>query len=100
MSNSGLRRSLEQWFQACGVRPRLVGEIEDPAFVNILAVHGLGFLSVPTLVATEIFTRFGFRAIGRTDDCKQQFYAITPERKLPHPAIAAIMSHAKAALAG
>lgn len=98
MSNSGLRRSLEKWFHAIGVRPRMVGEIEDPAFVNVLALQGLGFMTVPTLVAKEIVTRFGFRAIGRTDDCKQQFYAITPERKLTHPAVAAITSHAKAAL--
>lgn len=95
MSNSGLRRSLEKWFHATGVRPRLVGEIEDPAFVNILALHGLGFMPVPTLVAKEIVTRFGFRAIGRTDDCQQQFYAITPERKLTHPAVVAITSGAR-----
>ena len=98
MSNSGLRRSLEKWFHATGIRPRLVGEVEDPAFVNILALHGLGFMCVPTLAAQEIVKRFGFRAIGQTDDCKQQFYAITPERKLTHPAVAAITSHAKAAL--
>ncbi len=98
MSNSGLRRSLEKWFHATGIRPRLAAEVEDPAFVNVLALQGLGFMTVPTLVAKEIVTRFGFRAIGRTDDCKQQFYAITPERKLAHPAVAAITSHAKAAL--
>ena len=95
MSNSGLRRSLEKWFHATGVRPRLVGEIEDPAFVNVLALHGLGFMTVPTLVAKEIAPRFGFSAIGRTDDCKQQFYAITPERKLTHPAVTAITSDAR-----
>jgi len=98
MSNSGLRRSLEKWFHAIGVRPRLIGEVEDPAFVNILALQGLGFMAVPTLAAKEIVTRFGFRAIGRTDECKQQFYAITPEHKLTHPAVAAITSQAKAAL--
>jgi LysR family transcriptional regulator, transcriptional activator of nhaA len=35
MPNSGLRRSLEKWFHATGIRPRLVGEVEDPAFVNV-----------------------------------------------------------------
>ncbi|MBI3850543.1 MAG: LysR family transcriptional regulator [Verrucomicrobia bacterium] len=98
MSNSGLRRSLEKWFHAIGLRPQLVGEIEDPALVHILALHGLGFMAVPTLVAKETVTRFGFRVIGRTDDCKQQFYAITPERKLTHPAVVAITSGAKEAL--
>lgn len=95
MSNSGLRRSLEKWFHAAGIRPRLVGEVEDPAFVNVLALHGLGFMTVPTLVANEIVTRFGLRSIGLTDDCKQQFYAITPERKLTHPAVVAITSAAR-----
>jgi len=98
MSNTGLRRSLEKWFHAAGVRPRLVGEFCDPAFVNVLALHGLGFMSLPTMVAKEVETRFGFRMIGRTDDCRQQFYAITAERKLAHPAVLAITSNAKAGL--
>ena len=98
MSNSGLRRSLEKWFQATGVRPRLVGEFEDPAFVNVLARRGLGFMSVPTTVAEEIVKRFGLRTIGQTKDCQQQYYAITAERRLTHPAVVAITSGARARL--
>jgi ABC-type Na+ efflux pump permease subunit len=95
MSSSGLRRSLEKWFQATGVRPRLACEIEDPALVNVLALHGLGFMPVPTLVVQEVIDRFGFRAIGRTEECQQQFNAITPERKLAYPAVTAITSDAR-----
>jgi LysR family transcriptional activator of nhaA len=98
MSDSGLRRSLEKWFHSMGVRPRLVGELEDPALVNVLALHGLGFIAVPTLVARETVERFGFRAVGRTRECQQQFYAITVERRLTHPAVVAITSSARAAL--
>ncbi len=98
MANSGLRRSLEKWFHSMGVRPRLVGEIEDPAFVNILALAGLGFMSVPTLVAKDAVKQFGFRVIGETQDCQQQFYAITPERKLTHPAVTAITTDARSRL--
>jgi LysR family transcriptional activator of nhaA len=64
MANTGLRRSLEKWFHSVGVRPRLVGEFYDPALVNILALHGLGFMPVPTVVAREVVKRFGFRLIG------------------------------------
>lgn len=95
MSNSGLRRSLEKWFHGVGVRPRLVGEFSDPAFVNVLALQGLGFMPVPTMVAKEVVARFGFRPIGRTEECQQQFYAITPERKLTHPAVTAITAGAR-----
>lgn len=97
MSNSGLRRSLEKWFHATGVRPRLVGEFVDPAFVNVLALHGLGFMCVPTVVAKEVVTRFGFRLIARTRECRQQYYAMTAERKLTHPAVLAITSNAQVA---
>ena len=95
MSNTGLRRSLEKWFHGVGVRPRLVGEFYDPAFVNVLGLHGLGFMVVPRIVVKEIVNRFGFRVIGGTEECRQQFYAITPERKLTHPAVTAITSDAR-----
>ncbi len=95
MSNSGVRRSLEKWFDNVGIRPRLVGEFYDAAFVNVLAQDGLGFMSVPTIVARETTTRFGLSPIGRTDQCQQQFYAIAPERKLTHPAVTAITSNAR-----
>jgi LysR family transcriptional activator of nhaA len=98
MANSGLRRSLEKWFHASGVRPRMVGEFYDPAFINVLALHDLGFMSVPTVVVREVVNRFGFRVIGQTDDCQQQFYAITPERRLTHPAVTAITTEARGRL--
>lgn len=98
MSNTGLRRSLEKWFHAVSVRPRLVGEFYDPALVNVLALHGLGFMPVPTAVAREVVNQFDFRVIGQTRECQQQFYAITPERKLTHPAVSAITSSSRARL--
>ena len=100
MANSGLRRSLERWFHDMGIRPSVVGEFEDPALVNVLAFQGLGFISVPALILEETLKRFGFRMLGQTEECRQQFYAITAERKLTHPAVVAITANAKTALAG
>ena len=98
MANTGLRRSIEKWFHANGIRPRLVGEFEDPALLHVFAFHGLGFIPVATLVAKEAATRFGFGVVGRTDACRQRFYAITPERKLTHPVVTAITSDTRARL--
>jgi LysR family transcriptional activator of nhaA len=95
MANSGLRRSIEKWFHAINIRPRLVGEFEDPALLHVVAFHSLGFVPVATLVAKEAARRFGFGVIGRTEACRQRFYAITPERKLTHPAVTAITSDAR-----
>lgn len=95
MSNSGLRGSLEKWFHDAGVRPRLVGELEDPAFVRTLAAHGLGFMAIPTLVANQSVTQLRLHTIGKAEGCRQQFYAITAGRKRSHPAVQAIISRAK-----
>ena len=95
MSNSGLRHSLEKWFHDVGVRPRLVGELEDPAFVRTLASHGLGFMALPTLVANQSVTQLRLHPIGKARGCRQQFYAITAERRRSHPAVQAIISKAR-----
>lgn len=97
--NTALRRSLEIWFQAGEVRPRLVAEFDDAALMKVAAVDGLGFFALPTLVMPEAGTNYGLQFIGRTEDCRQQFYAISAERKLTHPAVLAITSQARAVFA-
>ena len=77
-----------------------MAEFDDAALMKVAAVDGLGFFAVPTLVAKEAITRYGFQSIGRTENCRQQFYAISAERKLTHPAVVAITSQAKARLLG
>jgi LysR family transcriptional activator of nhaA len=76
----------------------LVGEFEDPAFISVLALHGQGFMSVPTVVAKDVVTRYGLSLIGRSKQCQQQFYAISAERKLTHPAVVATTSAARRGL--
>ena len=98
--NTALRRSLEKWFQAQHIRPRLVAEFDDAALMKVAAVDGLGFFALPTLVLTEAVANYDFQAIGRIEDCRQQFYAISAERKLTHPAVVAITAKAQTALVG
>lgn len=99
-SNAALRQSLEKWFQAGEIRPRLVAEFDDAALMKVAAVDSLGFFALATLMAKEAVTRYGFQVIGRTEECRQQFYAISAERKLTHPAVQAITSQAKTLLSG
>src|ERR1700757_1568607 len=42
-TNMGMRGALDKWFDAQGVRPRLVGEFEDSALMEVAASGGLGF---------------------------------------------------------
>ena len=91
-NNTVLRQSLEKWFQTENIRPRLMAEFDDAALMKIAAADGLGFFAIPTLVVKETVARYEFQIIGRTETCRQQFYAISAERKLTHPAILAMTS--------
>ena len=63
--------------------------------MKVMASDGLGFFPLPSLVASEAVGRYGFRIIGSTDECQRQFYAISAEGKLTHPAVFAITSQAR-----
>jgi LysR family transcriptional activator of nhaA len=93
-----LRRSLEEWFHHQHIRPRLVAEFDDPALMQVMAAEGLGFLPLPNVVLSETVDQYRLRLIGRTEACRQQFYVISAERRLVHPAVLAITQQAEAVL--
>ncbi|MBI5819074.1 MAG: LysR family transcriptional regulator [Verrucomicrobia bacterium] len=97
-ADTAIRRSLEKWFQTFDIRPSVVAEIDDSALMKAMAAEGLGFVPVPSVVAKEAVSHYGFRIIGASEDCRQQFYAITQDRKLTNPAVVAITSSARKVL--
>jgi LysR family transcriptional activator of nhaA len=93
--NTSLRRDLEKWFRSEGIEPRIVGEFEDGALAKIVATEGIGFIHVPSSSAREAVERYGFTILGRTTKCEIQFYAITAERRVDHPAVRAITENTR-----
>ena len=89
-ANSSFRRTLEPWFELHGVKPRVIAEYDDGALMKMAAADGMGFLPVPLAAAREAEKRWGLKTIGRAADCRMQFYAITTERRVQHPAVIAI----------
>lgn len=85
--NTALRRDLEKWFRSVDVQPRVVAEFEDAALAKIVATEGTGFTTVPTIVAAEAIERYGFIALGRTEEIQAHLFLITAERRLDHPAV-------------
>jgi LysR family transcriptional activator of nhaA len=88
--NTTLRRVLETWFRKHHLQPRVVAEFEDLALMKVMAVEGRGFVAVPTVSAKDALTHYAFHAIGRADECRIQFHAITAERRIAHPLVARI----------
>jgi LysR family transcriptional regulator, transcriptional activator of nhaA len=92
--NMGMRRALETWFDAQGIRPRVIGEFEDSALMEVCSSGGRGFTVVHTVADRAALKHYGLRVIAKVDECGSDFYGITAERRVKHPAAAAITEHA------
>ena len=88
--NSPLRRAVESWFRAQGVKPTVVAEFEDPALMKVMAAEGRGVVVLPAASASIAMKRYGLHTIGRAEDCRVGFHALTAERRIEHPAVSAI----------
>lgn len=90
-----LRPRLKQWFEQHGIQPRIVGEFDDGALQKAFGQGGIGIFAAPSAIAREVGQQYGVVAIGHAGDICEQFYAISVERRLTHPAVVAISSAAR-----
>jgi LysR family transcriptional activator of nhaA len=93
--NSPLRRVLENWFRTREIVPRVIAEFEDPALMKVMAAQGHGFVPIPTVVLRDASEHYQLRPIGVAERCKEQFYAITAERKITHPVVSLLTENAQ-----
>lgn len=94
-TNTALRQSLDQWFDAHAIQPSIVGEVEDMAMLQTLGEHGLGLFFAPTVVQKEICRRYSVVCIGELERVHERFYAISVERRITHPAVRLIADQAR-----
>jgi len=90
-----VRSRLMQWFDGLRIYPRIVGEFDDSALMKAFGKTGAGVFMAPTPIAAEVEKQYGVTTIGKTDEVREQFYAISVERKITHPAVAAITETAR-----
>jgi len=89
-SGSALRRALELWLERAGIEPRITAEIDDRALMKTFGEAGAGVFTAPQSVEADVLTKYRVRVIGRTPELKERLYAITPERRIKHPAVSLI----------
>jgi LysR family transcriptional activator of nhaA len=92
---SAVRRSLEQWFSAQRIKPTIVAEFDDSALAKDFGRAGMGVFAVPTVIEAEVKSDYGVSVVGRAEAVRQQFYALSVERKIKHPAVVAICNAAR-----
>ena len=94
-ASSALRRMLELWFDRQKIKPLVVAEFEDRALMKAFGEANVGIFTSPTTVEQDVTSKYGVQVIGRTEDIKERFYAISAERRIKHPAVAAITEMAR-----
>jgi len=86
---------LLKWLDKLRIHPRIVGEFDDSALMKTFGRAGTGVFIAPTPIAAEVEKQYDVLAIGQTDEVRDHFYAISVERKISHPAVAAITETAR-----
>jgi LysR family transcriptional activator of nhaA len=96
--NTSLRRSLDQWFDERGLRPRIVGEIEDSALLEVFGHAGVGLFPACLAIERELREQHKVERVAELAGVRERYYAISVERRLKHPAVLAISKQARSQL--
>jgi LysR family transcriptional activator of nhaA len=97
-AGSTIRPQFEAWLQQERLHPRVVGEFDDGALMMAFGREGRGVFVSPGVVEAETCAQYGVRVVGRCADMREDFYAISVERRITHPGVAAITQAARSDL--
>lgn len=95
---SSVRQQLDGWLARQQIRPRIVGEFDDGALMTAFGREGRGVFMSPSVLEDETVTHYGVEVIGRSAELVEEFYAVSVERRITHPAVAAITRAARGRL--
>ncbi len=95
-----LRRELDAWFAEHGITPQVAGEFDDSALLKVFGQAGHGFFAVPAVIEQEVCQQYEVEPIARVEAIVERFFAISVERRIRHPAIAAICRLARTEVFG
>ncbi|QAU34786.1 transcriptional activator NhaR [Janthinobacterium sp. 17J80-10] len=90
--NNAIRGRIDHWFETHNLRPDVVGEFDDNALLNTFGRNGMGLFPAPSALIKDVEAQFGAMPVGELQNVHEQFYAISNERKIKHPAVDAILS--------
>ena len=79
--------SVLSWFEQLKISPLIIGEFDDSVLCKYFGQAGYGVFCAPSIIEKHVVEQFGVDLIGRTKDVTEQYYLISPERKVKHPAV-------------
>ena len=93
--NTSLRRVLNHWFAMNRIQPRIVAEFEDSELLKEYGAAGGGLFAVSAAIEEHTLQLYRVRILARLDSTRIRYYAISLERRITNPAVAAIVEKTK-----
>jgi LysR family transcriptional activator of nhaA len=94
-----VRKRLDQWIEAQGLRPRIAGEFEDSALLAAFGRSGMGAFPVSRWSHEELLKDKRVRLLGDMPDVLEHFHLISAERRIQHPLVHQLVEAARGASA-
>ena len=96
--DSALHGALPRWLERQSIHMRVVGEFDDSALMKAFGEGGAGLFPVAVASLPDVIAHYRVNQVGATEDIRERFFLISPERRLTHPAARAVSEHARAGL--
>lgn len=93
--DSALRVPLLRWLERKDIQPTVVGEFDDSALMSAFGQAGAGVFPVPLTTVQDVMRQYEVIELGRTQEIRERFFAISVERRLSHPAVLAVSEAAR-----
>jgi len=100
IKNSTLRQILDQWFESQSIQPRILAEFQDTALLTAFGQSGAGIFAAPLAIEGEVRSRYRVVRVGEVGPRLTEYYAVSAERKIKHPAATVIAEVARYKLFG
>ncbi len=94
-NTSVVRGSLMKWFDQHQIQPIVTGEFDDSALLKAFGQAGVGVFTAPAIIQEEVTRQYEVELIAETQEIKEQYYAISAERRLKHPSVLAVCDAAR-----
>lgn len=90
--NNAIRGRIDFWLESHDLHPDIIGEFDDNALLHTFGRNGRGLFPAPSSLAKDVLEQFNAVPVGAMAQVREQFYAISNERKIKHPAVEAILT--------
>lgn len=97
-ASASVRQQLDGWLARHQIQPRVVGEFDDGALMTAFGREGRGVFMSPRILEAETVAHYGVEVIGRSEELVEEFFAVSVERRITHPCVAAITKAARGRL--